>query len=59
VYVDGHAVAVVHLRAATPIQRRVVFTRTWATGGTHTIRVVALGTPSHPVVSVDAFLVIR
>jgi hypothetical protein len=37
----------------------VVFTRTWATGGTHTIRVVALGTPSHPVVSVDAFLVIR
>jgi hypothetical protein len=59
VFVDGHAVAIVHLRAGTSIQRRVVFTRTWATAGTHTIKVVALGTPSHPVISVDAFLALR
>lgn len=59
VFVDGHAVATVHLRAATAVQRRVVFTRTWATAGAHTIKVVALGTPSHPMVSVDAFLVLR
>ena len=59
VYVDGHAVATVHLRATTSVQRRVVYTRTWATAGAHTIKVVALGTRSHPLVSVDAFLVLR
>jgi hypothetical protein len=59
VYVDGHAVATVHLRATAAVQRRVVFTRTWATAGAHTIKVVALGTRSHPLVSVDAFLVLR
>jgi trimeric autotransporter adhesin len=59
VYIDGHAVATVHLHATTAVQRRVVYTRTWATAGTHTIKVVALGTRSHPMVSVDAFLVLR
>jgi hypothetical protein len=59
VYIDGHAVATVHLRATTAVQRRVVYTRTWATAGTHTIKVVALGTRLHPMVSVDAFLVLR
>jgi hypothetical protein len=59
VFVDGHAVATVHLRSATSTQRRVVFTRTWATAGAHTIKVVVLGTRSHPMISVDAFLVLR
>jgi hypothetical protein len=58
VFVDGHAVATVHLRSTASTQRRVVFTRTWATAGAHTIRVVVLGTRSHPLVSVDAFLVL-
>ncbi|HEX5557697.1 MAG TPA: hypothetical protein VFX13_08780 [Gaiellales bacterium] len=59
VFIDGHAVATVHLRSATSIKRRVVFTRTWATAGAHRIKVVGLGTRSHPLVSVDAFLVLR
>ncbi len=59
VYIDGRAVATVHLRATMPTQRRVVFTRTWATAGTHRIKIVALGTQSHPQVSVDALLVLR
>jgi hypothetical protein len=59
VFIDGHAVATVHLHATTAVQRRVVFTRTWAAAGAHTIKVVALGTRSHPLVSVDAFLVLR
>jgi hypothetical protein len=59
VYIDGHAVATVHLHAPTTVQRRVVYTRTWATAATHTIKVVALGTRSHPMVSIDAFLVLR
>jgi hypothetical protein len=59
VVIDGKSVAIVHLRAMTPAQRRVVFTRTWAAAGTHTIRIVALGTRSHPQVSLDALLVLR
>jgi hypothetical protein len=59
VLIDGRSVAIVHLRATTPAQRRVVFTRTWATSGAHTIKIVALGTRSHPLVSVDALLVLR
>jgi trimeric autotransporter adhesin len=59
VFIDGRAVATAHLRATRSVQRRVVFTRTWATPGAHTIKVVALGTRSHPLVSVDAFLVLR
>ena len=59
VLVDGKSVALVHLRATTAAQRRVVFARTWATAGTHTIRIVCLGTRSHPQVSLDALLVLR
>ncbi len=59
VLIDGRSVAIVHLRAPTSAQRRVVFTRTWSTAGAHTIKIVALGTRSHPLVSVDALLVLR
>jgi hypothetical protein len=59
VLIDGRSVAIVHLRATTSAQRRVVFTRTWPTAGAHTIKIVALGTRSHPLVSVDALLVLR
>jgi hypothetical protein len=59
VLIDGKSVAIVHLRATTSAQRQVVFTRTWATAGTHSIRIVCLGTRSHPQVSLDALLVLR
>jgi hypothetical protein len=59
VFIDGHVVATVHLRATTAVRRRVVYTRTWTTARVHTIKVVALGTRKHPLVSVDAFLVLR
>jgi len=59
VYVDGKAVATVHLRASSLVQRRVVFTRSWAASGTHTLRIVALGTAGHPTVDVDALLVLH
>jgi trimeric autotransporter adhesin len=59
VLIDGKSVAIVHLRATASAQRQVVFTRTWATAGTHTIRIVGLGTRSHPQVSLDALLVLR
>ena len=59
VYVDGRAVATVHLRASSVVQRRVVFTRSWPSAGAHTIKVVALGTSGHPTVDVDALLVLH
>jgi hypothetical protein len=47
------------MRAGTAIQRRVVFTRRWATSGAHTIKIVGLGTPGHPLISVDALLTLH
>ena len=59
VYVDGHLITTVNLSSTTVSIRRVVFARTWSTSGTHTIRVVVLGTAGHPRVDVDAFIVLR
>ncbi|HEY3766263.1 MAG TPA: hypothetical protein VGL44_13985 [Gaiellales bacterium] len=59
VYIDGHAIATVHLRSTSAAQRRVVFTRNWPANGTHTIKIVTLGTSGHPTVDVDALLVLH
>ncbi len=59
VYVDGRFIATVNLNTATTSVRRIVFARTWSTAGTHTIRIVVLGTAGHPRVDVDDLLVLR
>ena len=59
VLIDGRSAGIVHLRSASTIQRRVVFTRRFATSGAHTIKIIALGTHSHPLVSLDALLTLR
>jgi hypothetical protein len=59
VYIDGVLVASVDLYAATPQSRRFVFTRHFATLGTHTIRIVGLGTTGRPRISFDGLAVIR
>lgn len=59
IYVDGELVTTVDLGAPGETYRYVAFTKTWSSVGTHTIRVVAVGTPSRPRVDVDAFGVIR
>jgi trimeric autotransporter adhesin len=59
VVIDGRSAGIVHLRAASTIHRRVVFTRRFATSGAHTIKIVALGTHSHPLISLDALLTLR
>jgi hypothetical protein len=55
VYVDGKAVATVDLRYASTMPHRVVWSRAWTTVGTHTIKIVVVGTAGHPRVDVDAF----
>ena len=59
VLIDGRSVGTVHLHASKQVQRRVVFTRTWATSGAHTIKIVGLGTHAHPLVNLDALLTLR
>jgi hypothetical protein len=57
VYVDGVLKATVNLYAATTQPRLAVFSTTWAARGTHTVKIVVLGTADRPTVDVDAFAV--
>lgn len=59
VYVDGKLLANVNLHSATRVHRRLVFAHSWATDGTHTIKVVCAGTAGHARIDVDAFVTIR
>ncbi len=59
VYIDGTLVATISLNASTTSFGRVVFAKTWASSGYHTIRIVVVGTAGHPRVDVDAFEVLR
>jgi subtilisin family serine protease len=58
-YVDGVYVSTVNLHRSSFTPRNVVAARAWSTSGTHTIKLVALGTAGHPRIDIDAFLVIR
>ena len=57
VYVDGAYVTTVNQYASESSSRRVLFTRTLASGGTHTLRLVNLATAGHRRAEVDAFIV--
>ena len=59
VYIDGKAIKTVDLHSKTLLRRRVVFTRGWTADGTHSIRIVCLGTKGRPAVDIDALLVLR
>jgi hypothetical protein len=54
VYVDGVFVATVDLYAASASYRSVAYARTWSSLGTHTIRIVVVGTAGRPRVDLDA-----
>ena len=60
VYIDGVLKATLdaHTTSATSY-RQLVYQFTWATPGTHTIKIYVLGTAGHPRVDVDAFLVLK
>ena len=59
VYVDGALVSTLDLHAATTTYRRVAFSKSWASSGNHTLRIVVVGTAGRPRVDVDAFEVVR
>lgn len=59
VYVDGVRAATVDLYASRLLPARVLFTRSWTSAGTHTIRIQAVRLSGRPRTDVDAFLVLR
>jgi spore germination protein YaaH len=59
VYVDGVLVATVDLHAAATAYRRVAFATSWSASGTHTLRIIVVGTAGRPRVDVDAFEIVR
>ena len=59
IYVDGKFQSDINLYSATTQYRRAVWAKAWTTSGTHTVKIVVLGTSGHPSVDVDAFVVYR
>jgi hypothetical protein len=59
VYIDGVLKATISAYSTTTAYRQLVYQFTWATPGTHTMKIYVLGTAGHPRVDVDAFLVLK
>jgi GH25 family lysozyme M1 (1,4-beta-N-acetylmuramidase) len=59
IYVDGHYWALFSLYSSKSQSRRIVFSRTWASNGTHTLKIIVVGTSGHPRVDIDAFVRLR
>jgi hypothetical protein len=57
VYVDGQYVRTVDLRSSSFMARRALFTTSWSKAGSHTLRIVVMGTPGRPYVAIDEFRV--
>ena len=57
IYVDGTLVTTVNLYASTYKGQRVVWARTFASSGKHTVSVVVYRTVTRPRVDIDAFVV--
>jgi hypothetical protein len=59
VYVDGHRITTVDLHASRTADRQIVWTRTWSTAGSHTVKIVVEGTAGRPGVATDGLTVIH
>jgi len=58
VYVDGRVAATVSLYRRTTSPRRIAWSRSWSSTGTHTVVIRVLGTGGRPKVDVDGFAVL-
>ncbi len=59
VYIDGSLVKTVNLNAATVTDRKLVYVKSWSSIGSHSIRIVVVGTAGHPAVVYDQIFVLR
>ena len=58
VYLDGVLQKAVSLYSKTATFRKLMYTHMWAAQGTHTLKIVVVGTAGRPRVDVDAFVVL-
>jgi hypothetical protein len=58
VYIDGTLTTTVNLFSSTVVDRKLVFTKNWSSVGSHSIRIVVVGTSGHPKVIVDQIFVL-
>jgi len=56
VYIDGIKKATISLYASSYAATQIVYAYNWSSNGTHTIKIVCLGTSGHPRVDVDAIV---
>lgn len=56
VYIDGSYKGTIDLYATKYLARQVAYAYNWTANGTHTIRIVCLGTAGRPRVDIDAFV---
>jgi hypothetical protein len=59
VYINGHYVKTVTTYSRSFAARRVLFTASYVTPKTRTLKIVVAGTAGHPTVAIDAFVVRR
>lgn len=57
VRIDGVLVRTVDLHRSSFTARKIAFSRSWATAGTHTIVIEVVGTAGHPYVAIDELAV--
>jgi hypothetical protein len=58
VYVDGTLDKTINLYSPTTSTRRIVWSRTFGLVGQHRVEIRVSGTPGHPNVDLDAFVVL-
>ena len=59
VYIDGHLKATINCHTTATAYRQVAYQFTWSAPGTHTIKIVVLGTAGHPRVDFDGVLLLK
>jgi hypothetical protein len=56
VYIDGTYATTIDLHRSTTLNRQIVFSRTWAVAGPHTLTLVNVASSKHPYANVDGFI---
>jgi hypothetical protein len=56
VYVDGVYIKTISLYSSVRSYRAIAFARNFGSTGTHTLKIVVVGTHGHPRVDIDAFM---
>jgi hypothetical protein len=59
VYVDGVKTTTVDMKSATTSFRQAQWTKTWSTSGTHTVKIVVVGTSGRPTVTTDGLVYLK